>query len=276
MRETFYGRFTRLSAERGPLCVGLDPTPDVLRHWGLPDSAAGAASLTEAVVASTADLVAVFKPQSAFFERFGPDGVRALHDSVGLIKDAGCLCLVDVKRGDIGSTVHGYASAYLRPGGGFEADAITLHAFLGLDALEPAFTACFESGTAVFVVVLSSNPEGRSIQTARTDDGRTVVELLVDGIVQWNLESNDPVGPVGAVLGVTSGESAALAARLSNGMILAPGLGAQGGRASDVEAMLEAAPGRVLPSASRSVLMQGPSRDYLRVAVASLQESLRP
>ena len=276
MSETFFDRFSELSGERGPLCVGLDPTPGVLAQWALPDTAAGALAMTQAVVASLADLVAVFKPQSAFFERFGPDGFRALHDCVRLIRDAGSLCLLDVKRGDIGPTMDGYAAALLRSGPGFDADAVTLHPYLGLETLRPALEECFESPKAVFVVVLSSNPEGRQIQTARVEDGRTVAELLVDEIVEWNDKAGSSVGPVGAVLGATSRGSTELAERLRNGMVLAPGLGAQGAGVDDLASMLEAAPGRVLPSSSRSILMKGPDRESLRSAVRETQESLRP
>jgi len=113
--ETFGERLHRAVRERGPLCVGIDPHPALLRDWGLSDDVAGLERFARTVVEALADRVAVLKPQSAFFERFGSPGIHVLESIIRQLREAGALALLDVKRGDIGSTMAAYAGAYLAP-----------------------------------------------------------------------------------------------------------------------------------------------------------------
>ena len=120
---------TRLRAamnQRGPLCVGIDPHQHLLDLWGLPDTAEGLASFTYGVVDALAEHVAVFKPQSAFFERFGSAGIAVLEQATIRLREAGALVIIDAKRGDIGSTMAGYAAAYLAEKGPLACDALTV------------------------------------------------------------------------------------------------------------------------------------------------------
>src|ERR687890_1230988 len=178
--ESFGKRLHRAVAERGPLCVGIDPHAALLHRWGLSDDVAGLDRFASTVVEALADRVAVLKPQSAFFERFGSRGIGVLESIIRQSRDAGALVLLDVKRGDIGSTMAAYASAYLDPASDLAVDAITLSPYLGVGSLEPAFELAERHQAGVFVLSLTSNKEGPQVQHARLADGRTVAQSVID------------------------------------------------------------------------------------------------
>src|SRR2546421_5155140 len=113
--STFGERFHAAIEKRGPLCVGIDPHPALLRVWGLDDDVRGLESFSHTVVEALGAEVAVMKPQSAFYERFGASGIAVLESTIRHLRSAGALVLLDVKRGDIGSTGQAYAHAYLKP-----------------------------------------------------------------------------------------------------------------------------------------------------------------
>jgi orotidine-5'-phosphate decarboxylase len=266
--DSFAVRLRRAIDERGPLCVGIDPHPELLMHWGLSDSPDGLDRFAHIVVDALADRIAVIKPQSAFFERFGSRGIATLESIIRLLRDAGAIVLLDVKRGDIGSTAAAYASAYLDPVSPMYVDAITASPYLGFRSLQPVIDAAATYGGGVFVLAMTSNPEGASVQRARTADGRTVAQLVVDEISQVN-EGAEPFGWVGAVIGATV-RAARLAVAHINGPMLAPGLGAQGATVADLRTVFGADLSRVLPSYSREVLAAGPSVDALRDAAENV------
>src|SRR5439155_21451285 len=130
------------------------------------------------------DRVAVMKPQSAFYERFGSAGIAVLESAIRQLREAGVVVLLDVKRGDIGSTASAYADAYLDPASPLRADAITASPYLGVDALRPMIDKALETGAGVFVLAPTSNPHGRAVQLARIPDGRTVAQVVVDQVAQ--------------------------------------------------------------------------------------------
>ncbi|MGI5149175.1 orotidine-5'-phosphate decarboxylase [Plantactinospora sp. CA-294935] len=262
--ETFGSRLHRAMAERGPLCVGIDPHPALLARWGLTDDVDGVARFSETVVEALGDRVAVVKPQSAFFERFGSRGVGVLESIIRQLRGAGVLVLLDVKRGDIGSTVAAYADAYLDPSSPMYVDAVTASPFLGVGSLAPMFDAARKHGGGVFVLALTSNPEGASVQRAVGADGRTVAQTIIEEISQLNAGA-EPLGSFGLVVGATIGETGHDLSGVG-GPLLAPGLGAQGGRADDLRTVFGGELSRVLPSYSREVLGAGPDPAALRAA----------
>ncbi|MEV5629825.1 orotidine-5'-phosphate decarboxylase [Micromonospora tulbaghiae] len=262
--ETFGARLHRAVAERGPLCVGIDPHPGLLTAWGLSDDVAGLERFCATVVEAIGDRVAVVKPQSAFFERFGARGVGVLESTIRQLRDLGALTLLDVKRGDIGSTVAAYASAYLDPSSPLYVDAVTASPYLGVGSLAPMFSTAAEHGGGVFVLALTSNPEGASVQRAVGADGRTVAQTVIDEISQLN-RGAEPLGSFGLVVGATVGETGHDLDSV-NGPLLAPGLGAQGGTPAGLRTVFGAALPSVLPSYSREVLGAGPDPAGLRAA----------
>jgi orotidine-5'-phosphate decarboxylase len=273
----FGSRLGAAMAARGPLCVGIDPHPALLRAWGLDDDVAGLARFARIAVEALADRVAVVKPQSAFFERFGSRGVAVLETVVAESRSAGALVLLDVKRGDIGSTAQAYADAYLDPAGPLAADAITVTPFLGFGSVRPMIDTALAHDAGVFVLTLTSNPEGRTVQHARTDDGRTVAQSILDEIAAVNAAASAPgapFGPIGAVVGATIGETGHDLTKVG-GPFLAPGLGVQGGRPDDLRVVFGNTQSAVLPSYSREILQKGPNVDALRDGVDTVLRDCR-
>ena len=271
--ETFGERLHRTMARRGPLCVGIDPHPALLERWGLPDDATGLDRFARTVVGALADRVAVVKPQSAFFERFGSRGIHVLESTIRQSRDAGAVVLLDVKRGDIGSTMAAYASAYLDPASPLCADAITVSPYLGVGSLQPAFDTAAAHGGGVFVLALTSNPEGAAVQHAVAAGGRTVAQLVIDEISQVNAGAR-PLGSLGLVVGATVGDTGHDLSRV-NGPLLAPGLGAQGATPAELRTVFGASLPNVLPSYSREVLGAGPTVAGLRAAAERVADACR-
>ncbi|MFC7279517.1 orotidine-5'-phosphate decarboxylase [Paractinoplanes rhizophilus] len=271
--ETFGQRLTDAVGKRGPLCVGIDPHPALLTGWGLTDDVAGLERFARTVVEALADRVAVFKPQSAFFERFGSLGIGILESTIRQLREARALVLLDVKRGDIGSTMAAYASAYLDQSSPLCADAITVSPYLGVGSLQSAFDLAAANGAGVFVLALTSNPEGASVQHARAADGRTVAQTVIDEISQVNVGAQ-PLGNLGLVVGATIGRTGHDLSRV-NGPLLAPGLGAQGATPSDLRSVFGESLRNVLPSYSREVLSAGPSVSALRAATERAVDECR-
>jgi orotidine-5'-phosphate decarboxylase len=266
----FGARLEAALDSRGSLCVGIDPHAALLADWGCSGDVAGLARFADTCVTAFADTAAVIKPQSAFFERFGSAGIAVLERTVADCREAGALVLLDVKRGDIGSTMAAYAEAYLTPDAPLAADAITVSPYLGVGALRPAFELVERHGVGVFVLAATSNPEGPQIQHAHTAAGVNVAQLVVDEVARLNAGAR-PLGSVGVVAGATIEPGVAHFDRL-NGPILAPGVGAQGGTAEDVRRVFGGATRHVLPSVSREVLRAGPDLHALRDAVQRLTD----
>ncbi len=265
--DSFGQRLHAALSARGPLCVGVDPHPGLLTGWGLSDDADGLERFAAGVVDAVAGEVAVVKPQSAFFERHGAAGVAVLERTIAAARAAGALVLLDVKRGDIGSTAQAYADAYLRPGSPLAADALTVNPYLGFGSLRPFLDLAAEAGAGVFVVTLTSNPDGAQVQRAVTESGRTVAGALLADIGAENVSATTagaPFGSVGAVVGATladAGEDLDC-----GGPLLVPGVGTQGGTAADVRRLFAGLTERVLPSVSRDVLAAGPGAGAVRAA----------
>jgi orotidine-5'-phosphate decarboxylase len=264
-----YGeRLEILVAERGPLCVGVDPHPGLLASWGLARDANGLERCARGMIDALAAIVPVFKPQSAFFEAHGSAGIAVLERTLADIKAAGAIALLDVKRGDIGTTMDAYAAAYLTDGSPLAADAITLSPYLGVGTLDGAIELAERSGRGVYLLALTSNREGPQIQHARAADGRTVGQLIIDEAASRNAVRRKPgvaLGPVGVVVGATIGKTGTDFTRL-NGSILAPGIGAQGGTAADLATVFNEARRFVLPSSSRKLMAAGPTAAGLQAA----------
>jgi orotidine-5'-phosphate decarboxylase len=275
MGDSFAARFAAVRAAHGPLVLGADPHRQVLADWGLTDDADGLERFTDIVLGAAAGTVGLIKPQSAFYERHGWRGIRALSRLVAAARGEGYLVILDVKRGDVGSTNDAYAQAYLGAGAAMRADAITVHPYLGLAAMGEYVTLAHQSGGCLLVVVRSSNPQGRAVQGADAGHGQTVDQRLLSDIAALNARlAPGGVGPVGAVVGpVTVEPPLDLAA--ANGLLLAPGVGAQGASPADVAATFAACPDRVMPSASRSLLAAGPDPGALRDAAARLNAEFR-
>ncbi len=270
MTEPFGARLHSAMHTRGQLCVGIDPHPDLLSAWGLNDDPTGLEHFALGCVEALGEQVAVLKPQSAFFERHGSAGVAVLERTVSACRSAGALTLLDVKRGDIGPTMQAYADAYLDPASPLAADAVTLSPYLGVGSLEPAIDTALGSGAGVFVLALTSNPDGAAVQGAKTSGGTVAADVLAS--IRLINGAAAPLGSVGAVVAANLPEMKEDVA--VNGPLLAPGYGVQGGTAAALCRVFASVADAVLPSTSRAVLAQGPSARRLQASARHAVEEI--
>jgi orotidine-5'-phosphate decarboxylase len=238
-----------------------------MEQWGLTDSVFGLERFALTAVEALATAAAVVKPQSAFFERYGSGGIAVLERVIEGCRELGALVLLDVKRGDIGSTVQAYADAYLDAGSPLAADAVTASPFLGVGSLDPLMETALANDAGVFVLALTSNAEGPQVQHAVTPGGRTVASEVLAAVAARNA-GIDGLGSVGAVVGATIERPGDVGPdELDvNGPLLVPGIGAQGGTVDDVRRIFGAAARHVLPSSSREILSTGPDKVALHDA----------
>ncbi|MBD2765440.1 orotidine-5'-phosphate decarboxylase [Kocuria sp. cx-455] len=300
-REPFGARLRRAMTDHGPLCVGIDPHPQLLEAWGLPHTVAGLERFSLTVVEAAAGHAATLKPQVALYEAFGSAGMAVLERVLRACREVGVLTIADAKRGDIGSTMAAYATAWLSDDSPLAADAVTLSPYLGFESLRPALDLARQTGRGTFVLALTSNPEGASVQHAGGDE--SVAQTILRAVREENAHvtaanwentemritrgtgtnspvidcdqivinrGNAPLGSCGVVIGATV--SAALSElridlRDFNGPILSPGYGAQGADATAVARVFDHVSGNVLANSSRGVLRHGPNVSALRSAM---------
>lgn len=275
-RESFGSRLGRAMADRGPLCVGIDPHPALLGSWGLNDDVAGLERFSLTVLEAVASLAAAVKPQVALYERHGSQGMAVLERTLAAAADASVLSIADAKRGDIGSTMAAYADAWLRDGSALAADSVTLSPYLGFESLRPALDLAAQTGRGVFVLALTSNPEGASVQHVGGAD--SVARRIVRAAAAENKRYAGELGSTGLVVGATVGSALTdldLDLAAVRGPILAPGLGAQGATAADLRRTFGSAYGQVLGTSSRDILGAGPRIQDLRDAARRTLEELR-
>ena len=252
--------------KRSQLVVGLDPQVDLLPvelrgdvHLGREQAAEAFGRFCRGVIDAVAPYVVAVKPQSAFFEELGADGVHALEDVCAYARQAGLLVILDAKRGDIGSTSRAYASAFLEGHGGGTplADALTVNPYLGRDAVEPMLAACKREGAGIFCVVKTSNAGSAEVQDAILTDGKPLWQHVARLVREWG---DDIVGArglssVGAVIGATHPRAVGEARRLlPQSILLLPGVGAQGATPADVARAFTSGPASALVTVSRALI----------------------
>lgn len=282
-RATFGQRLAAAMDAHGPLCVGIDPHPQLLERWGIADDIDGLRRFALTTLEALEGRVAALKPQSALFERHGSRGIAALEEVIAGARDTGTLCILDAKRGDIGSTMAGYASAYLADGSSLAADAVTLSPYLGFESLAPALDLAAGTGRGVFVLALTSNAEGPALQHARTETGTVAGDIArqagVRNARELHAHPTAEFGSTGLVVGATIGDAPRrLDLDLSQvrGPFLAPGVGAQGAGPAELADVFGTARRAVLASSSRGILAAGPELGSLRSAAArAVEETAR-
>lgn len=295
----FGARLATAMSTHGRLCVGVDPHPQILSDWGLSVDAAGVREFSARVLEVCIGRVAAVKPQVAFFERFGVAGLQALSEFQHQARAAGLLVIADAKRGDIGSTMAGYAEAWLNPDADFGADALTVSPYLGFGSLQPAIDAAREYRAGLFVLGLTSNPEGAAVQLATDAEGLSVAGRIAaeaaaasdaltasspastaESAAVSTSDAGQPgeLGSIGLVVGATTAGLAAqhgIDLRSGNLPLLAPGYGAQGATADDLRRGFGASyPHQVLVNSSRGILAQGPDVESLLNAIDQAKADL--
>jgi orotidine-5'-phosphate decarboxylase len=280
MTTGFGARLRAAMDERGPLCAGIDPHRALVEAWGLTYDLAGLERFALTCVEAFAGRVAAVKPQSAFFEVFGSRGIAVLERVLTELREADTLTILDAKRGDIGSTMAAYAEAYLGKDAVAPPDALTVSPYLGYESLRPAIDLAEQTGRGLFVLALTSNPEGASVQHAVRGD-RSVAASVVEGAAADNAAAaaRGELGHVGLVVGATVGTAVAdLGLDLVGAAtpVLAPGVGAQGGTVESLVRTFGPARGQVLAASSREVLSAGPEPRRLAARAREVAASLVP
>ncbi len=307
-RAPFGTRLREAMLRHGPLCVGIDPHPALLDAWGLPYSVAGLEKFSLTVVEAAEGHAATLKPQVALYEAFGSAGMAVLERVLKESREAGVLSIADAKRGDIGSTMAAYATAWLSDDSPLAADSVTLSPYLGFESLRPALDLARETGRGTFVLALTSNPEGASVQ--HVGGAESVAKTILKAVLHENLRNtaatsvnsvsgvtenraertsqvnrdqivingkNNTLGCCGVVIGATVSDALSqLQINLQgfNGPILSPGYGAQGADAHAVAEVFGQVSGNVLANSSRGVLRHGPDVSALRSAMQRAGDEL--
>lgn len=268
---TFGERLRQALDDRGPLCAGIDPHPSLLAQWGLNDDIAGLERFALTAAEAFGPIAAAIKPQSAFFERHGSQGIAILERTISVCRQSGAQVILDVKRGDIGSTAQGYADAYLDQSAPLAVDAITASPYLGFGSLRPMIETALRNDAGVFVLALTSNPEAAELQRSLMATGDTVAGAILAELTALN--AGNTMGSFGAVVGATIEKPDTSLA--IHGPLLVPGIGAQGGTAEDVRRIFAGALDLVVPSSSRELLGAGPSAQALAEAVRRAVDEFR-
>jgi orotidine-5'-phosphate decarboxylase len=258
-----------VGGKQSQLVVGLDPVVE-----RLPEEVGGdVARFCFGIVDAVADHAVAVKPQSAFFEALGSDGVRIFERVCAYARAAGLLVIADVKRGDIGSTAQAYADAFIPL-----ADAITVNPYLGRDSLAPFVDACRREGAGLFCLVKTSNPGGADVQDVKLDDGRLLWHHVAELVHELGetLVGECGLSSIGAVVGATFPAEVIEARRLMpQSPFLLPGIGAQGGTPGEIAAAFSAGAASALVSASRSVIYASAGADWREAARAEAERLAR-
>jgi orotidine-5'-phosphate decarboxylase len=249
---TFADRLAgEVERKRSQLVVGLDPLTDLLPVELKSDVARFCCGIVDAVAPHA---VAV-KPQLAFFELLGPEGLAAFDEVCAYARRAGMLVIADGKRGDIGSTARAYSAAYLE-GESPRADALTVNPWLGRESVEPYLAAARRNGAGLFCIVKTSNAGG-DVQDVKLSDGRLMWQHVAKLVAEWgeDLVGEHGLSSVGAVVGATHPRAVGEARKLMpQAVMLLPGVGAQGGRPAELARAFTSGPASALVNVSRSAI----------------------
>lgn len=282
----------RIEALQNPTVAGLDPKLDYIPEFirdeafsacgkTLEGAAAAILKFNRGLIDALCGIVPAVKPQCAYYELYGWQGMRALAETVRYAKSKGMFVIIDGKRNDIGNTMKAYAAAHLGEtdvGGerlaAFGGDALTVNAYLGSDGVEPLLDVCRENDRGIFVLAKTSNPSSGELQDRKLEDGRTVYRTVGHWCEKWGakLPGKHGYSGVGAVVGATwPAQLAELRRELPHTFFLVPGYGAQGGGAKDVAPAFDSNGMGAIVNASRSILCAwkksgGPEREYARAA----------
>lgn len=274
MTSTFGDLLVAAGKQHGRLCVGIDPHDALLTSWGLEPTISGLTTFSECCVEAFAGRVALVKPQVAFYEQYGAAGFQVLEETIHNLRAAGTLVLCDAKRGDIGSTMAGYAKAWLHPDSPLSSDAVTVSPYLGYHSLDPILELA-QGERGVFVLAATSNPEARELQDQQNALGKSIAQQIVDAAAESNANygAEQHYGNVGVVVGATLAQAPHLGDL--NGPILLPGVGAQGASARDVARLTEGVEELAFANVSRAILREGNDPHKLRAAAESLAEEFK-
>ncbi|MCR5186009.1 MAG: orotidine-5'-phosphate decarboxylase [Clostridia bacterium] len=268
----------KIKSTNNPTVMGLDPRyemiPEVVRKKYGTDFKSVCNAIFEynkTLIDSVADIVPAIKPQIAFYEMFGTDGIECFKKTCKYAKEKGMLIIADVKRGDIGSTAAGYSSAYIgktslgnEERALYDIDFVTVNPYLGIDGVKPFIEDMKKYNKGIFVLVKTSNPSSGELQDLMLEEGITVYEKVAGLVNEWGKDMIGEYGysAMGAVVGATYPEQLKeLRTKMPNTYFLIPGYGAQGGKAEDIALGFKDSIGGIV-NASRSLMCAYKKEEY--------------
>ena len=246
----------KIREKKNPTVAGLDARIEYVPEYILKEAfekyGVGLKGAVEAIwqfnvglIDALCDIVPAVKPQAAYYENLGWQGMEMLERTIRYAKEKGLFVIADIKRGDIGSTAEAYSDGWLgktKVGeqmlSVFDADCVTLNGYMGADSVNPFLKTCKEMDKSTFILVKTSNPGSGELQNVPAGDGDTVYGLMADLIEKWGAGTEGKYGftMAGAVTGATYPQQIQdLRSRLPHTFFLVPGYGAQGGTAADVK-----------------------------------------
>ena len=284
---------------QNPTVAGLDPKLDFIpasikekcfEKYGktLDGAAAALFEFNKALIDALYDIVPAVKPQAAYYEMYGWQGVKALADTIAYAKSKGMFVITDGKRNDIGTTMEAYATAHLGTTevagesiDAFGADSLTVNGYLGTDGIKPLANVCNEKDKGIFVLVKTSNPSSGELQDMKLEEGLTVYDQMGKMCESWGAElmGNHGYSAVGAVVGATYPEQLKeMREKLPHTFFLVPGYGAQGGGAEDVKYAFDANGLGAIINSSRGIMCAWKKQDGMTeddFATAARNEAIR-
>jgi orotidine-5'-phosphate decarboxylase len=272
-----------------PICVGIDPRPELLPSFlrvaasqNRKQLAAAYFHLSELLIEAVFDLVPVIKLQVAFFEALGAAGIDAFWNSTAAAQDRGLLVIGDAKRGDIGSTAAAYATAFFGDLNGSDlpaVDAITLNPYLGRDSVEPFLEHVRLRHRGLFLLARTSNPSARDFQDLELRSGLSLAEHVSNSIASWGSEyvGRSGYSSIGLVAGATyPNELRKIRKSCPSSPLLVPGFGTQGGTPETVAASLDArAVGSIISSSREIMAAAMTTGDSRKDAIASVRHRVQ-
>ena len=265
----------KIVEKQNPTVAGLDPKlsyiPDFIKEeafakYGKTLEGAAEAILVynKALIDALCDIVPAVKPQAAYYEMYGWQGVRALTETIAYAKSKGMFVITDGKRNDIGTTMEAYATAHLgvtdvdgTEATAFGADALTVNGYLGADGIVPVINVSKKMDTGMFVLVKTSNPSSGELQNLELEGSETIYLHMGNLCEEWGKELMGKYGysGVGAVVGATYPQQLTeLRKELTHTFFLAPGYGAQGGTAKDIAGAFDSNGLGAIVNSSRGIM----------------------
>lgn len=234
-----------------PTVIGLDPRYNMIPECitkkydkTIKGACEAILEFNKQLIDATYDIIPAVKPQIAFYEMFGTDGIEVFSKTCKYAKEKGMIVIADIKRGDIGSTAEGYSNAYLGKTplenieeAIFDVDFVTLNPYLGIDGIKPFIEDCKKYGKGVFIIDKTSNPSSGELQDLKLENGKTIYEEVASLIENWGEDLRGEYGysSVSSVVGATYPEQLQSLRKLApHTFFLIPGYGAQGGKAEDI------------------------------------------
>jgi len=258
----------KINEKNNPTVMGLDPrleyipayiTAGTVKKYGKTPAAAGEAifEFNKGLIDACVDLIPAVKPQSAYYEMYGLDGLKAMRDTIAYAKSKGLYVILDAKRGDIGATCEAYSSAYLGEADIFGekrkmlgVDCLTVNPYLGTDGIKPFVADCEKYDKAIFVLVKTSNNSSGDFQDITVESGGTLYERVAKKVLAWGSPEN-----IGVVVGATYPKQLAdMREFMPDTFFLVPGFGAQGGGAEDVKPAFDKNGGGAIVNSSRAIM----------------------